>query len=243
MGTDFFDNDLVQRRGAARSGPASQPIDIVGSRPNELPARPVSDLNLTRMTRQKEEVNAQVASAKLEIEKLRRRQTDLEREQQALEDLLDKQDQYERGKQELLDKLGESVTSLQKLEDHAARQVEIYSFTRRRFMELTEELQKINDSEWADEAFREELNKAVVAIDSVRKEFVKAQAGIEAAGGPPKLFDETRLAAESARRYDEEKKESRGFGAWFKIGLAASLPLIAAIAVAVIILIVAGSGR
>lgn len=243
MGTDFFDSDLVQRRPGVKPGAIGQAVDIVGNRPNELPARPVSDLNLTRMARQKEEVNAQVAGAKLEIEKLRRRQSDLEREKQTLEDLLDKQEQYERGKQELLDKLGESVASLQKLEDHASRQVEIYSFTRRRFAELIEELQKIDDSEWADNAFREELNKAVVEIDEVRKEFVKAQAGIEAVGGPPKLFDETRLAAESARRLEDEQREIRGFGAWFKLGLAASLPLIIVIVIAAIVLAFGGTFR
>jgi len=242
MGTDFFDDDLVKRRGSLKSSTVGQGIDIVGARPNELPARPVSDLNLTRMARQKEEVNAQVAGAKLEIEKLRRRQTDLEREKQTLEDLLDKQEQYERGKQELLDKLSESIVSLVKLEDHASRQVEIYSGTRTRFSEFVDEVQKINDTEWSDEVFRDELNKAVVQIDTVRKEFVKAQAAIEAVGGPPKLFDEARVQSD-LRQAAEAAAAPRGFKSWMKIGFAVSLPLIIAIAIAVALLLISEARR
>ncbi len=242
MGTDFFDDDLTRRRSSIKSTTVGQGVDIVGIRPDELPAKPVSDLNLTRMARQKEEMNTQVAGAKLEIEKLRRRQTDLEREKQALEDMLDKQEQYERGKQELLDKLSESIVSLEKLEDHAARQGEIYSGTRARFAEFVDEVQKINDTEWPDDSFRDELIKAVVRIDAVRKEFVKAQAAIEAVGGPPRLFDETRIRAE-VRQKDQETQAPRGFKSWMKIGFAVSLPLIIAIVVAVAVLIATGAGR
>lgn len=233
-GTDFFDDDL-QRRGAIRTAPLGQATDVVGTaKQDDFPARPISDLNLTRMARHREEVNTQVATAKVEIERMRRRQSDLEREKQTLEDLMEKQDQYEQGKQEMIQRLSESIVSLEKLEDQAARQVEIYSSTKARFGECVEELHRINDAEWADDLFREELNKAVVQIDVIRKEFVKGQAAVEAAGGPVKLFDETRPRITA---FQDEPEQSRGFGTWVRIGLAVSLPLIIAIAVAVIVLV------
>jgi hypothetical protein len=236
-GTDFFDEDVVSRRGTVKSSTLGG-TEVVGTlKPDEMPARPISDLNLTRMARHREEVNTQVASAKLEIERMRRKQSDLEREKQTLEELLEKQDQYERGKQEMIDRLTQSVVSLQKLEEHAARQVEIYAGTRRRFGECGDELQRINDSEWPDETFRDELNKAVTQIDAIRKEFVKAQAAVEAVGGPLKLFDESRA---SLRGFEEEEPGQRGFVGWLKIGLAFSLPLIVAIAVAVAIMVATG---
>jgi hypothetical protein len=81
MATDFFDDDLSQRRGAVKATAVGQGVDIVGTvKHDEIPVRPISDLNLTRMAKHREEVNTQVASAKLEIERLRRKQTDLERE-------------------------------------------------------------------------------------------------------------------------------------------------------------------
>jgi len=242
-GTDFFDNDLVQRRGAIKSSTIAPGATETGSatKHEDLSARPLADLNLTRMARHREEVNTQVATAKVEIERLRRKQSDLEREKQAMEDLLEKQGQYERGKQELIDKLSESIMSLQKLEDHASRQVEIYSANRARFAALLEELQRLNDSDWTDDIFREELNKAVVEIDSARKEFVKAQAAVEAVGGPVALFDESRPRV--TLDGELEGSDARTFGQWVTIGLAVSLPLIIAIVVGLIVFFVRGSAR
>lgn len=239
MGTDFFDDDLGQRRGAIKTanlGGASE--GVVSVKSDEIPVRPISDLNLTRMARHREEVNTQMATAKLQIERLKQKQGEMEREKHMLEDMLEKQEQYERGKQEMIDRLTESMVSLQKMGEHAARQAEIYWTTRERFNSSLEELQKINDSEWADEAFRDELNKAVAHIDSIRAEFVKAQATVEAVGGPVKLFDEQRQKPDLDS--GDEFAQPKGFGHWFKVGFAASLPLIAAILVAVVLLLVKG---
>ncbi len=235
-GTDFFDEDLVHRRGAVKSTTLGG-TEVVGMlKADESPAHPISDLNLTRMARHREEVNTQVASAKLEIERMRRKQGEMEREKQTLEDMLEKQEQYERGKQEMVDRLSESIVTLHKLEEHAARQVEIYSSTRQRFGGLVDELQRINDSDWGDDVLRDELNKAVVQIDVIRKEFVKAQAGVEAVGGPVKLFTESRAQLVSS----EEVVAPRGFGDWLKIGCAVSLPLVLAVIAAVAVVIVLG---
>ena len=236
-GTDFFDNDLVQRRGAVKTSSVGPVATETGSavKRDDFPARPIADLNLTRMARHREEVNTQVATAKVDIERLRRKQSELEREKQTMEEMLEKQDQYERGKQELIDKLSESVVSLQKLEDHAARQVEIYSAARTRFSEVLDEIQRINDADWSDDALRDELNKAVATIDAARKEFVKVQAAVEAVGGPVTLFDASRprpLVGE-----DEEEAAVRTFGQWMKIGLAVSLPVLVALAITIAVLL------
>jgi hypothetical protein len=239
MGTDFFDDDLGQRRGAIKTASLGTGGDGIGNLKSEdTPVRPISDLNLTRMARHREEVNTQMVSAKLHIERLKQKQGEMEREKHMLEDMLEKQDQYERGKQEMVDRLTESMVSLQKMGEHAARQVEIYWATRERFSAALEELQKINDSEWADESFRDELNKAVASIDSIRNDFVKAQATVEAVGGPVQLFDEHHVKTAHGSR--DEFLEEKGFGHWFKVGLAASIPLIVAMLVAVILMLVKG---
>jgi len=240
MGTDFFDEDLAQRRGAVKSTSlGSGPEGMMNLKTDDPSGRPLSDLSLTRMARHREELNTQKASAKLHIERLKQKQSEMEREEQMLSDLLEKQDQYERGKHEMLDRLSESMVSLQKLGDHAARQVEVYFTTRDRLAIDLEELQKINDAAWADDSFRDELNKAVVQIDAIRSDFVKAQATIEAVGGPVKLFDEQARKA-NALEDDEFAPSAKGFGHWLKIGVAVSLPLILTILVAVIILVVKG---
>ncbi|MEI8120765.1 MAG: hypothetical protein WCI20_01840 [bacterium] len=236
MGTDFFDDDLGQRRGSIKSTTLGSGNDgTLGMKADEAPVRPISDLNLTRMARHREEVNTQMVSAKLHIERLKQKQGEMEREKHMLEDLLEKQDQYERGKQEMMDRLTESVVSLQKLGEHAARQVEIYGATRDRFSVALDELQQINDAIWPEDLFRDELNKAVAQIDAIRSDFVKAQATVEAVGGPVKLFDENR--PKTVKEEDFSPVEFKGFAYWFKIGLAASLPLIAAIVVAIVVII------
>lgn len=237
MGTDFFDDDLA-RRGASKSTTLGGSDMVVSAKPDDMPVRPISDLNLTRMARHREEVNTQMASAKLHIERLKQKQGEIEREKHMLEDLLEKQDQYERGKQEMIDRLSESVVSLQKLGEHASRQVEIYWATRERFAVALDELQQINDSDWSDEQFRDELNKAVAHIDALRNDFVKAQATVEAVGGPVRLFDESRPKA--SPELDDELTPPKGFGHWLKVGFAASLPLIIAILVAVVVVSVKG---
>lgn len=240
MGTDFFDEDLAQRRGAVKSTSlGSGPDGMMNIKSDDPSGRPLSDLSLTRMARHREELNTQKASAKLHIERLKQKQSEMEREEQMLSDLLEKQDQYERGKHEMLDRLSGSMVSLQKLGDHAARQVEVYFTTRDRLAADLEELQKINDAAWADDSFRDELNKAVVQIDAIRSDFVKAQATIEAVGGPIKLFDEHARKANSLDE-DEFAPSSKGFGHWLKVGLAASLPLILTLLVAVIVIVVKG---
>jgi chromosome segregation ATPase len=239
-GTDFFDNDLVQRRGALKGSSVGPVATESGSavKRDDFPARPIADLNLTRMARHREEVNTQMATAKVDIERMRRKQSELEREKQTMEEMLEKQDQYERGKQELLDKLSESVVSLQKLEDHAARQVEIYSAARARFSEVLDEIQRINDADWSDETLRDELNRAVVTIDTARKEFVKVQAAVESVGGPVTLFDASRPRAASG--VDEDEAAPRTFGQWIKIGLAVSLPLMVTLAIVIAVLLMRG---
>lgn len=240
MGTDFFDEDLAQRRGAVKSTSlGSGPDGLMNIKSDDPAGRPLSDLSLTRMARHREEINTQKASAKLHIERLKQKQSEMEREEQMLADLLEKQDQYERGKQEMQARLAESLVSLQKLGDHAARQVEVYFTTRDRLAADLDELQKINDSDWAEESFRDELNKAVVQIDSIRSDFVKAQATIEAVGGPVKLFDESARKA-SLMEDDEFAPAAKGFGHWLKVGFAMSLPLIATIVVAVLVMVVKG---
>ncbi|MEI7880048.1 MAG: hypothetical protein WCI95_04145 [bacterium] len=240
MGTDFFDEDLAQRRGAVKSTTlGSGPDSMMNLKSDDPAGRPLSDLSLTRMARHREELITQKASAKLHVERLKQKQSEMEREEQMISDLLEKQDQYERGKQEMQDRLSESLVSLQKMGDHAARQVEVFFTTRDRLAADLEELHKINDTEWADESLREELNKAVVQIDAIRSDFVKAQATIEAVGGPVMLFDDKSRKANTLED-DEFAPSTKDFGHWLKVGFAVSLPLILTILVAIIVIVAKG---
>lgn len=224
--TDFFDDDLVKPArpaGSISMGPgagSTKPVEP-GAPSTTFPTRPVSDFNLTRMAKHREEVETQVARAAEELERLRQRQEDLEREKHDLEDLRRMQDDYQKGKREMVEQLSQSLLTLEKDELRAEQTRDLLAATRRNFKAMLENIKGLNDESWADDQFREELGKARVMIEDARVEFNKARAKIDALvsieekaeRGRPLMF-ETPVG---------EKEFS--FGHWFKVGMAVTMPI------------------
>lgn len=233
--TDFFDDDLIKQRDAARRiklGPGDEPIGTIGEIPSsdEVPVRPVSDFNLTRMAKHKQDLDDQVAQAMQELELLRTRQESLEQEKRGLEELRRKQGEYERGKREMVERFSQSLVSLEKDQTHAERVAELLGATRKRFRTMLEELQRINEEAWPEDQIRDELGKALAVLEDARMEYNKAVSKIDAVSGvgkkgaaehQPAIFEEGRPARE----------EDRTFGYWLKVGLAVSLPLVVVLVV------------
>jgi len=242
--TDFFDDDLERQREAERRGKLAtgdvMKINDEGHAAEGVPVRAVSDFSITRMAKHKQEMDAKVASALEELEKLRKRQEDLDRQRKDLEDLRKRQDEYERGKQEMLDRLNQSLVSLEKEEIQATRLTELLGATRQNFKVMLTELQAINEETWPEEQIRGELTKATTRVDDIRMEYNKAVAKIDAVSGrgaqapavhPSVVFEEHRAAPE----------EARGFFHWVKIGVAVTLPLILVLlAVIALVLVMRG---
>jgi len=226
MGTDFFDEDLAAPDAAARENP--QKREDSATRPAE--AEP------GRMTRQKEDVSEEMAAKTDEIERLRMKQQDLEREKSDLESLSRRQDEYVRGKRDVIEKLERSVVLIEKEEVQATRMVEMLSATRSRFRETLGEIQQIDEERWPDEEFKNELNKALALIEEARQLHKKGVARIEAArwqeGEPGKA------GFPRPERMDGESGAAGGFGFWLKAGLAFSLPLAALLIVVFLVYLV-----
>lgn len=241
--TDFFDDDLIKQRDAARKiklGQGDEPLAMVNdlSGNDEVPVRPVSDFNLTRMAKHKQEVDDHVATAMQEIERLRKRQEDLEREKRELEDLRRKQSEYESGKREMMERLNQSLISLEKNELQTERLVELLGATRKRFKGLLSDIEAIDEDAWPEDQIRDELNKALAVMEDARLEYNKSMAKIDAIGGDgdqsspahkPMIFEESRYHG---------IEENRSFGYWMKVGAAVTLPLIATIVVLTIVVFI-----
>lgn len=245
--TDFFDEDLVKQRDAAKRvklGPGDEPMGTLGDMQasDEVPVRPVSDFNLTRMAKHKQDVDEQVVTAMQELERLRTRQENLEKEKRDLEEIRRKQEEYEHGKREMVERLNQSVLTLEKDELQASRLSELLGATRKRFKVLLADIQNLNDEAWPEEQFRDELNKALTVIEDARMEYNKSMSRIDTLGGPgkpggaehqPVIFEESRFSSEP----------EKSFGHWLKVGFAVSLPLIVVIiAVTAFILALRSSG-
>jgi len=202
MGTDFFDEDLIQD-GSARSTDGSHSAGT--------------------LARHREEVSTSVSDAASQIDRLRHRQEELEKEKSTLERLSQQQDEYETEKRDLIQKLSRSIVLGEKEESQATRVAALFSETRARFRDALSELQSISEDDWDDNDFESELTQALAVVESARGVYEKALARIEASGwqqgaGRPSLG--------GLRDADRAKPVRAGFGYWLKVGIAVSLPLI-----------------
>jgi len=236
--TDFIDDDLIQRRDTVKEvkmGPGRQ-----GAAASDIPRSepvPTGDLNLTPLTRRKEEINSQVATKLDELERLRAKQEALEREKSYLENMRNSQEKYEAGKREMIDHLEKSLIALEREEIALNQRLEILAETERRFKEMLNDMRGFNEEQWAtdSEGLRGELSKALAIIDNTRKEYNKAYARIEAMRESHNigLIAKPALQDESA----ELARYPRRFGEWVKAGLAFSLPLVIVLIVLIGVLI------
>ena len=237
MGTDFFDEDLVREREAAlkikldgESGGAPRDGIIPSSR--DLPNRPVSDLTLTHLARHKQEVTEQMVDKTQELDSLRARQEELEKERRTLEDMRKKQEAFYTGRRELKNRLTESLVRMEKDQLQADRLTQLLDETRRVFRAHLDEVTELNEEQWADENLIDELNKALALLENVRSGYNKALAKIDAIHpqAPAGAAAATRsLTFEDAPGLALEG--AQGFGYWLRAGLAFTLPLMALLTV------------
>jgi len=236
--TDFIDDDLIQRRDKVkevRMGPGrdASPVSEI---PKSDPV-PMEELNLTPLTKRKEEINSQMATKLDELERLRSRQDALEKEKSALENLRNNQEKYEAGKREMLDHLEKSLISMEREDVVLNQRMALLTDTAKSFKGMLKELRGFSEEQWpADSAgLRDELNRTLVIIDNIRKEYNRSCARLEAAReiksqealANQLLMDESDILA----------RQQRNFGDWLKIGFAVSLPLIIMLAVLLAVLL------
>ena len=239
-GTDFFDDDLVRQRDSAKRikmGPGDEPVEPLAGAGPEPGGRGLGELNLTRIARHRKEVDNQASVASQELERLRKRQEQLEAEKRELEDLRRKHEEYGRGKRELLDNLKRSLVGLERREVETQRLLELLGSTRGHFRKLLEDIEGIQDETWPEDKVREELNRSLVIIEESRTEYNKAMAKIEAAkgesaapsAGPSALLFEER---------DHGPEEEKPFSHWVRIGFAVTLPLAGLLFLLAVVIIV-----
>jgi hypothetical protein len=244
---DFVDKDLVRPRddaGRLRMGPAAEPppARLRGESPAlEGPARQVSDLDLPVMARHKHKIDTQAAQNVEELERLRRRQEELERAKRELEDARRKQTDYEKGKQDLLDAIHQSLVVLERQEIRSSQIIEVLQATRQRSTAMQRDIASIREDEWTEATVRDEVAKALVRVDDARMEFNKSMARVEAMlGEEQKNVPENRAVV--FQESSEGDERDRGFGHWVLVGAAVSLPLILTLAILTIVFLMRGAG-
>ena len=164
-----------------------------------------------------EQIDDQVAQAQERLIALKRQAEQLEREKQKLEELSRRQELFDSGRSEMVDKFTSSLVQVQRETDQTLKRLEILKNVQDSFTSYLHELEAINPKGWSPTDLQKELSRALGTVEDARSVFVKAQAQVapdeEIAGTSP---------------YDGEfAGAGHGFGYWLVAGFAFTLPLTA----------------
>jgi chromosome segregation ATPase len=174
-------------------------------------------------TRRKQELSTQMVGASRELDDLRRKQDELERRKGALERLAQRQETYEQGRRDMLERLGRGIVLLEKEAGDAARMVEVIEETTQRFKHTLQELKDIDETKWSDSEYENELNRALAMVENSKRVYRGAEARIKAlTWDPDKVSAVSNLASEGLGA----GAGRAGFNYWLKAGLAFGIPLI-----------------
>jgi chromosome segregation ATPase len=161
-----------------------------------------------------EQIDDQVAQAQDRLLALKRQAEQLEREKAKLEELSRRQEQFDTGRAEMVDKFTGSLVQIQRETDQTLKRLEILKNVQSSFSTYLNELEAINPKDWAPSELNKELSKALGAVEDARSVYTKAQAQVSA--------DEE--VSVGASPFDSEGG-SHGFSYWLMAGFAFTLPL------------------
>ena len=200
--TEFLDTDFL-----AQKSPAAAPVSGYGRAPSP------------------DDVNRKVVEAQQKLVELKRAQEELERERAGLEELRRRQNEFQTGRDEVIQNLTRGLGLLEEAEFVARRDAEQMVKTVGDFRTALAKVQAINDAAWTKENFQMELTRALTTIENARMEWNSARLKISALAGETKNaaapLDKNSSAVAAVPSLAELP-----FGQLCKIGLAMTWPLL-----------------
>lgn len=162
-----------------------------------------------------EQIDDQVAQAQERLLQLKRQSEQLEREKQKLEELSRRQEQFDSGRSEMVDKFTGALMQIQRETDQTLKRLEVLKNVQATFTDYLHELEAINPKDWAATELTKELSKALGVVEDARSSYVKAQAQIGAEDEMP-----------GSSPFDNETlPPGHSFTYWLMAGFAFTLPL------------------
>ncbi|MFZ4482940.1 MAG: hypothetical protein ACOYOL_03050 [Chthoniobacterales bacterium] len=164
-----------------------------------------------------EQLDDQVAQTREKLLQLKRQSEQLEREKQKLEELSRRQDQFDSGRSEMVDKFTGALVAIQRETDQTLKRLEILKNVQASFTGYLHELEAIDPKDWAQEDLQKELSRATGAVEDARSVYVKAQAQLGTDDEPSGVSP-----------YEGDLSSGgHSFGYWLMAGFAFTLPLFA----------------
>jgi hypothetical protein len=127
-----------------------------------------------------DEFDEKVAEAQEQLLHLRHQQEQLEKQKAELEELKRKREKFVRGRAEATDRLTKATTMLEREMFEAKKRLEQFGHARGAFERHLEILDGINPEEWERDEMRNELSRALAAIQDARDEYTTEMARVGA---------------------------------------------------------------
>lgn len=150
------------------------------ARPNVHAMSPAADPNRAP---NREEVDRKVVEAQQRLAELKRAQEELERERSVLEELRRRQNEFQTGRQEIIQNLTRGLGLLEEAEFSARREAEQMVKTIADFRSALSKVQAIRDEAWNKETFNMELTRALTTVENARMEWNSAKLKLPALAG------------------------------------------------------------
>ena len=169
----------------------------------------------------REEVDRKVVDAQKKLAELKRAQEELERERASLEEVRRRQNEFQTGRQEIIQNLTRGIGLLEEAEFTARRDAEQMARTMTEFRAALAKVQAIRDESWSKDAFAMELTRGLTAVENARMEWNSARLKLPVLAG-----ENAPAVAAKPEPVTPVGLATLPFGQLCKIGLAFTLPLV-----------------
>jgi hypothetical protein len=170
-----------------------------------------------------EHIDEKVHLAEAQEQQLKRQLEVIERQKRELEELSRRQEQFNNGKSEYVDKLTRALVVVEREAFEANKRVELLEAIRQSFAGHLANLEAINPKSWEGLDIKTELTRALAAVDDARAEYSKSLPKVSAGSSTSDHMDAD--DAGHSHHY-EGGAPANDFLSWLKVGFAFSIPLI-----------------
>lgn len=178
----------------------------------------------------REEVDRRVVEAQQKLVELKRAQEELERERSGLEELRRRQNEYQNGRQEIMQQLTRGLGLLEEAEFATRREAELMVKTIEDFRLALDKVLAIRDETWNKENFQVELTRALTTLENARMEWNSARIKLPVLAGETKTQAVPEKGSPFASAAAGPSLANLSFWQLCKIGLALTWPLLVVIA-------------